>query len=66
MHDTALGGLLQSPPPAAQSGDVDSDGQILDELRRRLDEAIGPVVDVAREDHLERVLLVCARAKARP
>ena len=66
MHDTALGGLLQSPPPAAQSGDVDSDGQILDELRRRLDEAIGPVVDVEREDHLECVLLVCARAKAWP
>jgi len=62
MHDTALGGVSQSPPPAGSTGDVDADGEILGALRRRLDGAIGPVVDDTREQHLERILLVCVRA----
>lgn len=65
MERTALRGVSQSPPPVAQHGDVDADGEIVDELTRRLDGAIGPVVDDTREHHLERVLLVCARARRR-
>lgn len=38
MHSTALGGVSQSRRLAvAQSGDVDADGEIVDELKRRLD-----------------------------
>lgn len=42
---------------AAQSGDVDADGQIVDELTVRLRRAIGPVVGIERDAHL-----ACVRA----
>ena len=65
MHHTAPGGVSQSAPSSGRNGDVDADGQILDSLRRRLDEAVGPTVDVGREEHVERVLFVVATARAR-
>jgi len=77
MDDTALGGLSQSPPkssgqkkaPAGQSGDVDADGEIVDELRRRLedalprlDRAIGDVIgELEREDILRPLLRELSR-----
>lgn len=66
MDRTPLGGVSQSRRlPCAQTGDVDRDGEIVDELRRRLDGAIGDTAGLARDDHLERVLFVCTRARGR-
>lgn len=40
-----------------QAGDVDSNGDILDELRERLDDASEPAVgDLERAEHLDLVL----------
>ena len=61
VDDTAVGGLSQCPPLSAQSGDVDADGEILDALRERLDEATGDTVRVERENHLGLIFAVCAR-----
>ncbi len=63
MHDTARDA---DPHARAQTGDVDADGEIVDALRRRLDEAIGTDVEGERAEHRERVLRVAARAKLGP
>lgn len=56
----ALGERLEQ---RAQAGDVDSDGEIIDELRDRLDGAIGPTVDHERDDRLDIALLGVLRAR---
>ncbi len=63
MHDTARDA---DPHARAQSGDVDADGEIVDALRRRLDEAIGTDTEGERAEHRERVLRVVAHAKRKP
>lgn len=67
MDRTPLGGVSQSRRLAvAQTGDVDRDGEIVDALRRRVDE----FVDESENDEGERrvdpgVLSFCRRAEAR-
>jgi hypothetical protein len=63
VHDTPSGGASQSRHPAASTGDVDADGQIVgecielvDELTDRLLGAIGETVGLTRREHLHLLL----------
>ncbi len=62
MDSTALGGVSQSPPLVAQTGDVDADGEIVDTLKERPDGDSGeeepPRLDPG-------VISFCRRAEAR-